>query len=125
MKDLHIPPFFFSYENSTLDRHVSYVSQTRTHLQSLEAQKTLAFSASSGHSDAVCTTGELSPSIVDAARRCFCVTFRTVAQNVSSEVVNALDPTVETPIITVELHIAPADDSGVPVPVLAVAGDWT
>ena len=49
-----------------------------------------------------------------------CVTLRTVARIVSSKFVNALGPTIETPIITVELRVTPADDSGVPVPVFAV-----
>ena len=63
------------------------------------------------------------PCIVDAARSCFCVTSRTTAQSASSKVVNALDLTVETPIVTVGQHITPADDSGVLVLALADAGD--
>ena len=106
-------------------RHVHYVNRTHTHQQSLRALKTLAFSAPSGCSGTVCTTRALGPSIVDAARSCFCVTSRTVTRILSSKVVNAFHLTVETPIVTVELHIIPVDDSGVPVLVLAVAGDWT
>ena len=93
-----------------LERHVHYVSQTCTHQQSLRAPKTLAFSAPSRCSGTVCTTRALGPSIVGAARSCFCVTSRTVACIVSSKVVNALDPTVETPIVTVELHITLSHD---------------
>ena len=62
---------------------------------------------------------------MDAAISCFSVPSQTVARIVSSRVVYALDHKFETPIITVELHITPADDSGVPVLVLADASDWT
>ena len=49
---------------------------------------------------------------MDAVRGCFCVTSQTVAWIVSGKVVNAFDPKVETPIVTV-------------IVVLADAGDWT
>ena len=95
-----------------LDPHVHYVRQTRTHQLSLRAPiKTRT----------VCTTGALGPGIVDAVS---VFTSQTVARIVSSKVVNALDTTVKTPIITVELHITPADDSGVPVLVLADASTF-